>query len=107
MARAKKWQDEIDYARQICAPLGCAVEPSLHAYEIATVKGDGVQLIIYPHKTTGTGNVSARLRNNGSKDKAAARRVMIAMKNGEGLPEDIRWKVATFNTFYAKTLPRI
>jgi len=99
------WQEEIDYATTICAKLGCTVELSSHDYEIATVKGEGVQLVIYPHKTSGTGNLSARLRDNGSKDKSKARHVMLAMKNGEGLPEEIRWKVATFNTFYAKTLP--
>jgi hypothetical protein len=87
------WQTEIDYAVAICVPIGCTVTLSTHNYEIATVKGDGVQLVIYPHKTSSTGNLSARLRDNGSKDKAKARRVMLAMK------------VATFNTFHAKTLP--
>jgi hypothetical protein len=107
MAKSRRhpWQTEIDYATTICAKLGCTVAVSHHDYEIAIVKGDGVQLVIYPHKTSTTSNISARLRDNGSKDKSKARRVMLAMKSGEGLPEDIRWKVATFNTFYAKTLP--
>ena len=99
------WKTELDYAVTICAALGCTVELSTHDYEIATVKGDGVQLLIYPHKTSSTRNISARLRDNGSKDKNKARRVMLAMKNGEGLPEDIRWKVASYNMFYAKKLP--
>ena len=103
--KRRPWQTELDYAEAICAALDCTVTISTHAYEIATVKGEGVQLLIYPHKTSGTGNISARLRDNGSRDKAKARRVMLAMKNGEGLPEDIRWKVATYNTFYAKKLP--
>ncbi len=99
------WQEEIDYATTICTKLGCTIELSSHDYEIATVKCEGVQLVIYPHKTSSTRNLSARVRDNGSKDKNKARRIMLAMKAGEGLPEDIRWKVAHFNTFYAKTLP--
>lgn len=105
MAKRHPFQTELDFAAVICAHLGCSLELSSHDYEIATVKCDGVQILIYPHKTSGTDNISARVRDNGSKDKAAARRIMIAMKNGEGLPQDIRWKVATFNTFYAKKLP--
>lgn len=105
MAKRHPFQTELDFAVAICAHLGCSLEISSHEYEIAVVKKDGVQLLIYPHKTSGTNNISARLRDNGSKNKAEARRIMIAMKNGEGLPEDTRWKVATFNTFYAKKLP--
>lgn len=98
------WQEEVDYATAICAPLGCTVERSSHDYEVATVRGDGVQLVIYPHKTT-AGHHHARVRDNGSKDKPAARRVMLAMQSGEGLPDDTRWKVASFCTFSFKKLP--
>lgn len=106
MARQKPWADELEYAAMIAAPLGLAVALSPHDYEIATVKGDGVSLLIYPHKTSSTGNVSARMRDNGSKDKGRARAALLAFKRGEGMPEAIQWKVATFNTFYCKTLPR-
>ena len=103
--RRLEWAKEVEFATLICHQVGCVVERSQHAYEIATVKGEGVSLLIYPHKTTGTGNVSARARDNGSKDKKKARAVLTALKRGDGLPEDIKWKVATFNTFYCKTLP--
>lgn len=102
---ARTWATEVGYARAICGPLGCIVAMSNHAHEIATVKGDGISILIYPHKTSGTGNISARVRDNGSRDKAKARAIMLAMKSGEGLPEDVRWKVSSFNTFYAKNLP--
>jgi hypothetical protein len=105
MTEQLPWSEEIGFAEKICGALGCVVERSKHAYEIATVVGKGIRLVIYPHKTSSTGNISARVRDNGSKDKARAREVMLAMKRGAGLPEEIRWRVATFNTFYTKKLP--
>jgi len=106
VAISKSWKDEKKYAAMIAGPLGLVVNPSEHPYEILTVKGDGVSLVIYEHKTSSTGNVSARIRDNGSKNKAKAREALVAFKTGAGLPDDIRWKVATFNTFYCKSLPR-
>lgn len=99
MSRRQPWKDEIGYAETICAPLGCVVSRSLHQYEIATVKGDGVQLVIYPHRTGNGSNQHARVRDNGSKDKARAKAVMRALDAGEGLPEKIRWKVQHTCTF--------
>ena len=89
MARQKRhpWQTEIDQATAICAALGCSVSVSTHDYEIAIVRGEGVQLVIYPHTVKSTRNQHARVRDNGSKDKARARRVMVALYNGEGLPK--------------------
>jgi hypothetical protein len=104
VSRRQPWKDEIGYAETICAPLGMAVAQSAHQYEIATVKGDGVQLVIYPHKTT-AGHHHARVRDNGSKDKARARHVLHALETGEGLPEDIRWKVQFTCTFTVKNYP--
>lgn len=98
------WLTEFEYATTICATVGCVVARSAHAYEIATVKGDGISLVIYEHTNTNK-NTSARVRDNGSKNKNRAREVMLALKRGDGLPEDIRWKVATYNTFYSKHLP--
>ncbi len=86
--RKHPWQREIDQATAICAPLGYVVVISNHDYEIATVKGDGVQLVIYPHTVSSTRNQHARVRDNGSKDKAKARRVMAALYTGEGLPKE-------------------
>lgn len=89
MARQRRhpWQTEIDQATTICVPLGCTVTTSTHDYEIAIVKGDGVQLVIYPHTVSSTGNQHARVRDNGSKDKSRARSVMAALYKGEGLPK--------------------
>lgn len=88
MARKKQlpWQQEVDWATAICGPLACTVERSTADYEIAKVKGAGVSLVIYPHKTS-AGHHHARVRDNGSKNKASALRVMVALHNGEGLPQ--------------------
>lgn len=98
------WAEEIGYAKTICAALGLTIARSSHDYEVAIIKGDGVQLLIYPHKNTNS-NVSLRIRDNGSEDKAKGRAVMIAIKSGHGLPEDTRWRVSHCNMFYAKNMP--
>lgn len=99
------WQHEIDLATQICAPLGCVVAMSEHDYEIATVKGDGVQLVIYPHTVSSTRNQHARVRNNGSKDKTKALRVMTALYRGEGLPQADADRVRYSCTFSWQNMP--
>jgi hypothetical protein len=88
----------------ICGPLGCAVERSSADYEIAKVKGDGVSLVIYPHRTT-AGNHHARVRDNGSKNKLQADRVMVALDTGAGLPEKEADRIRFSCTFSAKTRP--
>jgi hypothetical protein len=103
--KSDPWAREVGFAQQICAHLGLSVARSGHAYEIATIKGDGVSLLLYPHKTTGTGTISVRARDNGSRNKPAARAALRALYQGEGLPEATRWQVSTFNTFYCKKLP--
>lgn len=101
-----EWKDEVAWATAICAPLGCTVTRSTHDYEIAVVKGGGVQLVIYPHKT-GQGHRHARVRNNGSKDAKRAREVLHALDKGVGLPEDIRPQVQFTCTFSVKNQPHI
>lgn len=103
--RKLPFQREYEFAEVICAALGCTIERSTHAYEIATIKREGVSLLLYPHKTTGTNNISVRARDNGSKDKVAAREVLVELKQGYGLPDEVRGQVSTFNTFYCKSLP--
>lgn len=105
VAVSRRWKEEFGLAKAICTKLGCTIEPSPHTYEIAKVRGEGVSLVIYPHTTASTRNKSARVRDNGSKDKDAARRVLLALKHGEGLPDDARERVSMLNTFHCKTLP--
>jgi len=108
MARKKvlPWQEEFDWAVVICSKIGCTVERSAADHEIAKVKGDGVSLVIYPHKTT-AGHHHARVRDNGSKDKQAAARVMMALERGQGLPEKEAFQVCYSCTFSFKKLPSL
>lgn len=105
MARAKRalpWQQEVDWATAICLPLGCTVERSDADYEIAKVKGPGVALVIYQHRTTAR-NYHARVRNNGSKDAVRAADVMAALESGRGLPAEEAQRVCYSCTFSSKT----
>lgn len=108
MARSKNmpWQQEFDWATAICAPLGCTVARSDAMFEIAKVSGDGVSLVIYPHRTTAR-NYHARVRNQNSKDAEKARRVMIALAQGDGLPEKEGDRVRFSCTFIHRELPPI
>lgn len=104
MAKKQPWSDEFGWATEICSLLGCTVERSQARYEIAKVKGEGVSLVIYPHKTT-AGNHHARVRDNGSKSPEIASRVMIALDKGEGLPEKLADRIRFSCTFSAKNYP--
>lgn len=100
------WAQEVDWATQICGHLDCTVERSAADYEIAKVKGDGVSLVIYPHKTT-AGNRHARVRDNGSKNAVRAAEVMTALNGGHGLPQKEAEKVCFSCTFTFKKLPSL
>lgn len=102
--RTEPWRQEILWASQICAAFGCNVYRSTADYEIAKVNGDGISLVIYPHRTT-AGNYHVRVRDNGSKNRLGARRVMSALDAGEGLPEKEAERVRFSCTFSAKKLP--
>ena len=65
-------------------PFGCVVERSAHMFEVFVIRGKGVQLVVYPHRTT-AGNYHLRVRDNGSMDKARAAQIMRAMDEGAGL----------------------
>lgn len=105
MPKREPWKDEFEWATAVCAPLGCTVERSTAMFEIAKVKGDGVSLVIYPHRTT-AGHYHARVRNNGSKNPEQAQRVMTALDNGEGLPEQVAQRVRGSCTFQHKRVAR-
>lgn len=100
--RRDPWADEFQWAQTICAKLGCTVERSTAAYEIAKVKGHGVALVIYPHKTT-AGHQHARVRDNNSKDRAAAKMVMSALDAGQGLPQPLQDRIRFSCTFSSRT----
>lgn len=100
-----QWANEVDIARRIVEPIGCTVEMATGDYEIAWVRAPGVQLLIYPHTTKGTGNQSARVRDASSKDRLAASIVAIALFNGIGLPEADARRVRFSNMFHVNNKP--
>src|ERR1700744_4085952 len=87
MAKHEPWAQEVRWAKAICALLDCEVAPSTAMFELAKIKGDGISLVLYPHKTSAS-NYHIRVRDNGSKDKVKADRVMDALDHGDGLPKD-------------------
>lgn len=87
-----EWADEFKWATTICQNHGCTVTRSTAQYEIAKVIGPGVALVIYPHRTT-AGNRHARVRDNNSKDKAAAEKVLTALDHGEGLEQPLQDRI--------------
>lgn len=95
------WAYEVDAATRICASLGCTVERSSHAYEVAKIKGDGVSLILYPHRT-GTGARHIRVRDNGSRDQVRSADVMNALDQGRGLPQSESDRIHFSCTFTRK-----
>jgi hypothetical protein len=99
--RSIPWADEFDWATMICEPFGCVVARSKAMFEIATIRGEGVSLVMYPHKTSAS-NHHARIRDNGSKDKSKAERVMDAMNAGEGLEAKLSERVRLSCTFSRK-----
>lgn len=63
----KAYAAEFELASAIAKYHGFTTEWSEHDYEVFTIKGNGMSLIAYPHRTGGTGNYNIRVRDNGSK----------------------------------------
>lgn len=61
-------------------------------YQAFRFRCDGVSLVFYPHTTRGTGNVSCRVRDDGSKDKKKMLTILSLLHAGTGYN----------NTFYCK-----
>jgi hypothetical protein len=81
--------------RKGCIPFAATVEPSPHPYEVWRIAAPGVSLIVYPHRTSAH-NHHLRVRNNGSKDAAKARALLLAIDD-----------VAGYNcTFHCKSFPK-
>lgn len=61
------------------ASLGLAVIDATAQYQTVIITGPGVRLIVYPHKTKGTGNYNLRISDEGSKNPYAALKVVRAL----------------------------
>ena len=101
MGKRNPWQGVIDEARAIVQQGDVTVVPSDHDYEIATIKGEGLSLVIYPHKTT-AGHRHARVRNNNSKNTVRAREVITSLIYGKKTKDG---QTRFDCTFHCKTMP--
>ncbi|WP_313103392.1 hypothetical protein [Brevundimonas sp.] len=83
------WRNELELAHDFAMREGLTFELSATAYQVAKIIGPDVRIVIYPHRTKSTGNVSLRVRDENSKNPDRADDLMVAM---DGL-------VPGFNTF--------
>lgn len=72
------WQPVRDRIADFAARYGLAVEarsPAAPQYQVALLTGDSVRLVVYPATST-TGSQHARIRDENSRDKTEAERLM-------------------------------
>lgn len=72
------WSDDLAVARDVCAELGLQLSLTDADYQVAKITGEGVRLVIYPHKTT-AGHRHLRVRNENSTNPARAAEAMVAL----------------------------
>ncbi len=86
---------EFCIAELILKPYGGTLTWGTNDYEAFQYTSEKATLLFYPHKTSGTQNVSCRVRDKGSKDKAFATELMMRLRIGSG----------HCNTFHQKNNP--
>lgn len=68
-----RWREELAIIALVLSPFGVEIADATADYESFIVSTpSGVRLLIYPHKTQGTGNYNLRVRDTASKDIKAA-----------------------------------
>lgn len=77
------WESDLALAAPVLARHGCALEDVTADYQTARIVGDGVRLVIYPHRTS-AGNYHLRLRDEGSAKPMAAIHVAKALDKAAG-----------------------
>lgn len=86
------FRDEFRMAQLVLATAGGKLEWSAADYEAFRFTSPTATLIFYPHKTSSTGNISVRVRSQGSKDAKRAAELMMRLRIGSGY----------YNTFTTK-----
>lgn len=71
-------------AKDLLAAHGGELEWSQHDYQAFTYRSADVSLVFYPHKTAGTGNRHLRVRDQGSKNKTLAAKLMVNLDQAAG-----------------------
>lgn len=85
------WDEDLTLARDVSEKHGCKVFLDDAPYQVAKIKGDGVQLVIYPHQTS-AGNHHLRVRDESSKDAKKALEVADALNKVTGFNCTFRMK---------------
>lgn len=75
MAGWRGYSSEKKMAQKYCKDNGLDLIESKADYQTAKIKGEGVCIVIYPHKTS-AGNYHLRLRDENSKNKERAFQIM-------------------------------
>lgn len=88
---------ELIIAHDIATEFNCDVFLSNAKYQIAKIKGDGVQLVLYPHKTT-AGNHHIRIRDENSKDPKKALAIADALDKTAGFNCTFQMKLEARNS---------
>ena len=78
------WGSELKAAYGIAKKSGCALIRAKDQFVVARVIGDGVRLVLYPHRTTAL-NYHLRVRDEGSKNPCRALDMAMALDVGTGL----------------------
>jgi len=79
----KFYKEEFELASAILKAERGHIEWSTYDYQAFTFKKPMVSLVFYPHKTS-AGNYHIRVRNQGSKDKDQAERIMKMLYKKSG-----------------------
>lgn len=83
--RKKDFADETDWLKRFCKANRYAFEArELNAptYQLARITGSDFRMVAYPHKTS-AGNYHIRIRDEGSKNKAAFADALYLLYNGK------------------------
>ncbi|AJG18857.1 hypothetical protein [Cupriavidus basilensis] len=93
-------KQEFSIAEKVLAGAGGRLQWGTNDYEAFRFVSPDVTLIFYPHKTSGTGNTSIRVRDQASKKKGKAAHLMALLYVGAGNNNTFYWKDMEYNTVH-------
>lgn len=81
--RRHEWGAELTMAEEVARVFGGEVSTTDAAHQVAKIVGADFRVVIYPHRTSAR-NYHLRVRDEGSKNRQAAERLMIALDHAAG-----------------------
>lgn len=82
--RKPEWASELAVAEGFAGQYGLTLNACTADHQVAKLCGPDVRLVIYPHKTRGTGNRHLRVRDENSKNKRRAQALMVLLDRAAG-----------------------